>query len=188
MHVPVFWLMNRFSNYQTVKHSKRKKITFIELKTEWARCDVDICRLEVLEQNSSTWIFTDRYNNVTANTVSKTYTNLDVNRLFSFRVNVIRSEEGGKLMSESTPGFPTPFFSTVCGGKGQGKGTKPKTNVNLLYIIFGNIRRLTRRSWSFAMISPVLCFQPLPLPRLPPLQRLEPLPLYNPTTAQLVSL
>lgn len=59
-------------------------------------------------------------------------------------------------MSESTPGFPTPFFSTVCGGKGQGKGTKPKTNVNLLYIIFGYYTKIDKKEMSIC--NDLACF------------------------------
>lgn len=82
-------------------------------------------RLEVLEQNSSaSWNVVKRYSTVNTTVVTETFTGLDVDALYSFRVSVVRADESGKLMSDWTPGFRTPFYPTQCIGElGQNSTT-----------------------------------------------------------------
>lgn len=75
-------------------------------------------RLEVLEQNlSASWKVVKRYSAVNTDRVTETFTGLDVDALYSFRVSVVRADESGKLMTDWTPGFRSPFYPTQCIGK-----------------------------------------------------------------------
>lgn len=72
-------------------------------------------RLEVLEQNpSASWNVVKRYSVVNTDRVIETFTGLDVDALYSFRVSVVRADESGKLMTDWTPGFRSPFYPTQC--------------------------------------------------------------------------
>lgn len=74
-------------------------------------------RLEVLEQNpSASWNVVKRYSVVNTDRVIETFTGLDVDALYSFRVSVVRADESGKLMTDWTPGFRSPFYPTQCIG------------------------------------------------------------------------